>query len=460
MDSKVSQTFPLPVSPMEHLILVKDRDDYPMTLWVYLEFLGKFPNREFLEFTILEGLKGHERFQAHISGPLNKKTSDLFWVDASSEKPYIDWGKKGDPLVFPKSHRINLYSELGTRFFIRESKEKTYIYIQVHHACCDGLGIFLFLDNIHRRIFSLLSQDKSIPSYQMSNLSQKRDPSPHHIEGGRFKRFWISFKNFSDGLNYTFKSIQPLAHPPFLEVGTFEAENKYPSFKSFTFNPLETEDLIIFAKKQGASLHDLMITDLFLALAKWNESYEITKKNVNLRILIPVDLRFRTQTDPTLKNNLTFFEITQTSKALQSPQKLLQNIILETEKIRRSEPRAFLFQKFIKILGKINGLMYSAFNWDKHIYATSLLSFIPLDNFLSPAKMTQQGYSIKLDDQLLVLEKIVGMTPYQRSTPAVFNALTYRGQLTINVHYDPKIFSSIHGEALLNCFINQIKNNK
>jgi hypothetical protein len=57
------------------------------------------------------------------------------------------------------------------------------------------------------------------------------------------------------------------------------------------------------------------------------------------------------------------------------------------------------------------------------------------------------------------LEKIVGMTPYQRSTPAVFNALTYRGQLTINVHYDPKIFSPIQGEALLNCFVNQIKNN-
>jgi hypothetical protein len=117
-------------------------------------------------------------------------------------------------------------------------------------------------------------------------------------------------------------------------------------------------------------------------------------------------------------------------------------------------PSDFIFMKFLNVAGKIKGGIFRKFTGEQDYHATSLLSFIPLDRLFTPSGDASQDSFIAVGEQLL--EKIVGLGTYQEKTPAIFNAISYRGQLTIAVHFDPKAFSSSKGKELLDNYVRQI----
>ena len=144
LDASATILFPLPLTAFEKYMLLDDRPDYPMVFVLQILLSGDM-DRSAFESSFEEALWRHPLLCALVFGSPRK---GLAWRLAEERRPFLDWDRSGAPIGNAHGERINLYSEVGLRCWVRQGDATAEVTLQFHHACCDGLGAFQFLADL------------------------------------------------------------------------------------------------------------------------------------------------------------------------------------------------------------------------------------------------------------------------------------------------------------------------
>jgi NRPS condensation-like uncharacterized protein len=444
-----SSPFPLPLGPMEHYFLVSDSEKYPMSAWVCCWFTGVFDRIFFLE-SLQATIQRHPLLGSVVQGDKLHRTSNLHWVKQNNPLPHVDWAKEETPFDFPQGEWIDLQKETGLRVFIREQEDRTRLFLQFHHACCDGIASTEFLNDL----LTIYAAKKS-GAPPLGNL---RRLDERYLETrNKFKLSWKRrLLEYPLGLyraaRFFFKRVRPIgmSHAPWSFSRLDLAE---PAYFLERFTREETHRIKNTAKQNGCSLNDLFLRDLFLAIDKWNAQCCPNENKQPIRIATPINLRKLVTSSKEMPANNCFslILVDRKPRQLSSPEKLLKSIRRETRCLKNWEPGTW-FYKMLKIAGILGGKSFLLPSGER-CHGSTMFSF--MDELMRECPlMGDQGLLCAAN---MKLEMLTGLVPITNSTPVVFFCSSYDKCFSINIHYDPKKISDTQAKALLEMYCDQIK---
>ena len=164
-----------------------------MTFAIRLVFGGRFCRPTF-ETSVAEAAASHPLLTSCVHSSNNSLSvfeaapNDLMWVDSNlapviSELPLTDAGMP--PGLNSQSDRIDVSRENGFKTFVSEQYEKTDVHFLFHHAACDGIGGFKFVEEVLARYHAAETQTDFLIPVVDPDLLKLRDanceaPLPWH----------------------------------------------------------------------------------------------------------------------------------------------------------------------------------------------------------------------------------------------------------------------------------------
>ena len=139
--SSLPGLWPLPLTPFESYMIADDQPDYPMTFVVRLQFDGCV-ERETFATALAIALARNPLLTARVDD-----RDDPCWV-AGEITPWLDFGPDTEPLTGGCARPIDPHHEPGLRTWVRVGDDTSRIIFQFHHACCDGIGAFHFVEDL------------------------------------------------------------------------------------------------------------------------------------------------------------------------------------------------------------------------------------------------------------------------------------------------------------------------
>ena len=219
-----------------------------------------------------------------------------------------------------------------------------------------------------------------------------------------------------------------------------------------TLSAAETRTLRTYAKDQKASLNDLLLRDLFVTLAKWQEESGVRAKDW-IRINVPTNLRLAGEPPTPAANIVGYAFLTYRLRETHDPSRLLHGIATEMDAIRRWN----LGQLFLDGLAQaesIPGALYW-FTRGGQCWATTVLSNLgDVRRFLQPA-LRRVGREYLLGDAPLL--RVIAAPPVRPGTHAAFLATICRDELTISLRVHPDRLSQDESDRLLQTYLNQLR---
>jgi len=442
-------SFRIPVTPLEHYLMSYDSQEYPFTFWVCCWFTGLFDRQIFLE-SLKEIIPRHPLLGALVQGNKHRRTSSLFWVKKEDPLPYIDWNDEGKPFNFPQSSWIDLRKEGGIRIFIREKKDKTRVFFQFHHACCDGHASQIFIDDL-LTIYSAKKTNSPTDGI-LGHLNES-----YLIKRNKFKlrgpmRLWELPSGLYKTAKFFFKKVRPLetpnSRPSFSNLHTPK-----PSYNLVRFSQEDTQKIKDSAKELGCSFNDLILRDLFLTVHQWNIKWDPSEKLKPIRIGIPVDLRrfVELSNEMPTANIFTISFMDRKPHQIRYPEKLLDSIRRDMAHLKTRESGTWL-HRLLRISGIIGWNSFMLPSGERR-QGTTMLSYIGEHMRFSSLKR-DHGFICAGN---MKLDLMSGLVPLTDSSPAVFFCSKYADRFAINMHYDPRKLPDEHAKELSNLYCQQIK---
>ena len=281
----MSLSFPL--TTIEECLYWQDRPAYPWSWFARLKFSGCLDRTAF-EAALATALARHPLLTAKV-GIVGRR--QLCWFSVDDAEPVICWerGPVGGPLP-PAAHQ-DLQREIGIRFHVRTDATASELTIQFHHTCCDGIGGCLFIEDL-LLAYALACGD---PPGQL----QLRPLDPGKLRGrGRFGlTFPTLLRMAPQQLVGVLRGRQFLTRRPVPLVPHRACPNDdlppkgYPATLHYVFDEESTIRGRRISQRLGVTLNDLLVRDLFLALAEWRSRQNIDNDGHWLRMVIPMNLR-------------------------------------------------------------------------------------------------------------------------------------------------------------------------
>ena len=407
-------------------MLADDRPEHPMTFVMRLVLSGEFERRAFA--TAVELAVGrHPLLGAHVRRCGGR---GLAWVPALDPRPWIDYGATSDPRTFPGAERIDLGSSSGVRLWVRTARGRTEISAQFHHACCDGLGAFRFLEDL------LVAYDRA--------ARPAADAAFRPLDVGLLRhraRFGLSWPRIALRLPVELAGIvvgvaglllirpAPLATPsrPVLDAMARLAVLDCPSH---TFEPAESEELLRAARDARATLNDVVLHDMLVTLHAWNVRHDSAARRRGLRIVFPVNLRGPRDGALPAANVVAMVFLDRRVDRFRDRGRELGRITLETRLVKKLRT-SLAFVRCVAMLAAIPGAL-DVLTRARRCYATGV--FANLGEVFADAPLPRrQG---RLITGRLVLEEVHSTPPVRPLTGVALSLLSYAGRMTLDLNYD------------------------
>lgn len=442
-----TRVFPLHVTSFEHYMFVDDRDRYPMSFIVQLEFSGDI-NRELFEESILQALQRHPLLQATI-GPA-KQGKDC-WVSAPNKTPVIDWGKLNEPIEFENGERIDLREEIGVRFFIRHDEHQAIVTTQFHHSTCDGIGSYQFLGDV---LFEYAIRTGDAHLQPPEELEPKKlrgrgkasyDMNNFRLPNGKYQRTW------DEALRLLVRNNIVLRSP---ERKPAEFRCPFPGIESYTFDKQQFKSLRLAAQGQGQIVNDLLVEKLFQTLHDWHDKLPGRPWRRHVAIMMPMNLR-ESEDQALSACNVVAHAFVRRKRSdlndIATFRKRLSNELLQLKHHRKE----------IRFMHMLAGGHYfypktlkASLDWKRNL-ATAILSNTgdPTKQFY--AQLPREGSVVRCGN--LKLEDISGVPPIRPGTSTTVSIFTYRRELKICLRCDPNKFSEAETRQLLDLYVHNIE---
>jgi len=431
---------------LEEFLFWEDRPAYPWSCFIRLHFSGPLDRRAF-ENAVRTVLPRHPLFCAKAR---MRSRTHVEWVVQDDPQPIIRWesGPLGGP--FPAATHLDLLREIGIRFHIVSDGRASDVVIQFHHACCDGIGICAFVDEL--LIAYALALGAASDGLQLPPL----DPARLALRG----RFGLTLGELMRVLSkqavgllgirqFLMRAPAPLLpHQPCDDEASTSAE--YPAVLSDTLEVAQTAGLCQAAIQRGVRLNDVLATRLFLALTEWRSRHGVPADGW-LRMMVPVNLRTpadRTMPAVSLASSI-FLDRRRRDGA--DAEGLLRSIHEEMNLIR-SHRLSFTFAFFSRLLNLFPGELKRRSRAPR--CAMSCI-FSNVGRLFEHSPLPRRGSNLAAGNLTLEASEIVA--PIRPYTCAAFVAATYANRLTITLHYDPRPLSHDQATDLLETFLRRLQ---
>jgi hypothetical protein len=353
------------------------------------------------------------------------------WIDGDGSLPPVDWGPEGTPIRHPDGPAIDLASAAGLRAWVRESDGTTRLFLQFHHACCDGWAAVQFIEELLVAYHIQIEGPRCGLTLRPLRPDRLRDRGrlevpPHWWE--RLRDLWVGARLWS---GWTFR--QPALLAPG-RTAPAEVEPPLLDFQTVALGRELTGALRQAAAAAGGSLHDVLLRDLFQSIHQWNRRQGSDDRRP-IRLNVPLTIRERDDRLLPAANRLTFAFLSRGGRQLADPARLLEGIGVEMRAIRQD--RLGLY--FVGGLGtfcQVPGLI-PFFLGRRHSFATAVLSYG--GRLFAHSPLPRAGRRLVAGN--VVVERLSGVPPIRPLTRAAIGIGLYDDQMLINVRCDPQHFS-------------------
>ncbi|MBN2474974.1 MAG: hypothetical protein JXB62_10230 [Pirellulales bacterium] len=433
-DSPSAFLFPLPLAPFERYMLADDRPGYPMTFVLRLQMAGRVRRSPF-EAALEESLARHPLLCAFVD---HSRRRSPCWVSAGGNRPHVDWAAAAAPLRYPKCERIDLASEVGLRIWVRQAADTAQITCQFHHSCCDALGGLAFVGDLlaaygmrtaaadRKPEFGTLDPRRLLSRGRIAARTGSPMARVHSLWGTLCEAArWFAYRPVPLWSPTPAEPFQTTA-PPVLEIHTR------------TLDPVESTRLHAAAKQRGATVNDVLLRDLFLAVNAWNERPGAERQRSRIRISMPVNLRGPEDDQTPAANMVTMSFLTRASRECGNRDSLLEGIRRETDWIKRS-CRGRHFLRTLRMIFVLFGGLPRCVVGDRCLVTAVLSNLGDVSHSFAARFPLASGRMVAGD---LVLEGVAGVPPIRPYTSASLMVSTYCDATTVALRWDGRRLSA------------------
>jgi hypothetical protein len=450
VSTDISRVPALRLAPFERFMLADDSTRHPMCFIVELWLRGTLDRQAFTEAA----------YFAHRRHPLLSSLVDAnavgrgVWVDVDA-RPFLDWAAEGEPCVCPSGESIDLRREVGLRIWVREGEATARVLLQFHHAACDGLGAFQYVEDLLAAYDCLVQRpgiEPELRPLEPTRLTSRaiftapapQEPLPPIAFGDRLRGVALGVK---ETVRLLTRRADPVAAPT--------QPQKSRPFLEYHVHTLEQDEfrrLRRAATAAEATLNDLLLRDLFLALRNWNAQHGAWSDRSQLRILMPLSMRTKGDELLPAANRISYGFLTREARDVDSADSLLEGVRNETRHILRAN-LGQLFIGGISLLPSLQKPMLTVFG--RGCMATAVMT--------NPGDPTRRfTHRFRREEGELVagnvrLEKITGVPPLRHETRAAFSVVPMAGRLSLSAKCDPGLFTTEESRAVLDLFVERLR---
>ena len=370
-----TMTFPLRLSPFEKFILWDERQRQPMTSFIELHFASPLdPSR------LLGALTVAVHRNPLLASRVVERDGDLWWDYDPLYQPELLASSTQPPLRQGWPIPIDLRRECGGRYWYGTCESGWRLMIQLHHACCDGVGMRRVmidaLSGYAQPMESLLHlspgsdlcalageavntnevEDDATSALVPSGIAEDKPPRWEKLLletlGERFdfsgtcsgpaKRpltTWQRIKN-----THYFHFRLPVALRGTAKDRDFiEGVDDQEPLRHAQMSREVSQQILERARQSQVAINDLALTLLFQTCARWNRSLGDTNPRSHIRLLMPYDLRSRVDLRMPAANRLSFSFLGRSAGQCENFAELLASVQAEVQAIKDSRlPLDFL----------------------------------------------------------------------------------------------------------------------
>ncbi len=369
---------------------------------------------------------------------------------------------------------INILREPGIRFWIYDEpeKERAEIWYHFHHVATDALGSFLFLDEILSRYAGIkLPETPVFTEEDVTAAANIHATFP--LSRCACRQVLAYFTNFLNPFRLTPLELRdPCADgntqfPSLIQDENHEHETPIMPALFHTFERDFTRKLRNYARKEGVSMNNLLLSTAFCATARLETEtlhpaprkhfFRFCRRN-SIQIAVPISLRKAPLDRMPLRNIVSVIFLAEPMKLWKSREKFLRRIHRKMTYFRR-HLRAELLLLELKWLcalrlGRDRRWGMRRFINRKTPLATLVVSNLGVLLNFSTLPRTEEG---KIQTGTLCIEEIQLVSP--RTTDAALTVAvgTYANRLHFGIHPDPRRLSDDAPRRFLALWIEELE---
>jgi hypothetical protein len=440
---------PLVLTPFENYMLADDRPGYPMVFAIELVFNGEI-SRPAFEEGLDRALARHPLFEAVVERPW---VGHPRWVPANGLRPQLDWAPSDAPIACEADERIDIEQEVGLRLYARSGPLRSRLVALFHHASCDGFGAIQFLTDLFVGYARALDpRARALPQYppiDAARLAHRGCLGDLRPEGAaRWKHLPAQF---DDATHPWFRPASPLAVPA--PPGPSARRLDFPGNLTRGLEAVVFRGLRAVARRAEVTVHELIMTELFLVLRDWNRQHQPGAPDRSLSIMIPTNLRGHEHEGIPSANVLGYSFCKRHASHCDDREALLKSIHREYQHFRLRRSPA-LFPLVMDVARRIPGVLHAGTRipW---CASTAVLSHVG-----DIGRAIGAHFPVTARKQLilgnLVVTEINSAPPVRPLMRASFTAFQFHECLRLGLRCDPRLYTADQAQTLLDLFVNRV----
>ncbi|MCA9132253.1 MAG: hypothetical protein KDA45_03835 [Planctomycetales bacterium] len=431
------------LTPLEELMLHQDSLGYPCALFIKLYFRGRLAKQPFEEAVRL-ACERHPLLRARIRG----SRAAPRWEFSDQAAARVRWqeGESGEPSgvdYLDIEHR-------ALQIHVRVGPASTVVLLQIHHASCDGLGAYQFVQDLlllYTRAMDTTGSAHSLPRLQTQRLAQRgRLSLPPDKLIAKLPRQAVGL---SGVCKFILRAPVPVV-PHEREASDARLATPYPAICSHQFDRETSRKLGQRAAQLGVTTNELLCARLYEALHGFRQRQALAQPDAWLRLMIPMNLRGEGAARLPAANVVSAIFLDRQGRAIESASTLLQGIHDEMQVIKRNQ-LGFTFLMSLLARRWLPGGIRRGANARK---CNTTAVFTNVGRVLAKTPLCWEESGLCCGDVWLERTEIV--PPLTAFTCAGFGATWFGDRLAIALHYDPRPFTSQNADQLLQAFVRRV----
>lgn len=435
--AKDDRTWPL--TPLERFMWSDDRPQTPLVFEVALCFDGSIDPaimREAFRFA----LGRHPLLRSTI----RSRGKAAEWVASASGWPEMTVHARGAHDE-PGLAAIDLTKSTGLRGWLLETATGWDIKLLFHHACCDGQGARMFIQDMVLAYALMCGSSRETSPFFTIDISHLDRRGLYPQATGRATTLAWKIQQI---VEFFFHPPKPTAIAVEDDAGSAKASESglKVGMCSYTFSPSEVAQLQDPKRREGASLNDVAVALLFSVISQWQQRHGMSRRSWT-RITVPCDLRGREDERMPAANRYTYVFLNRRLRDCSNWRMVLEGVQKELqEKLQTRFGVNFLAK--LEILARRPRLMRWVLG-GRSCFATAVLT-----NLSDPSRRLRKRLPVDADGFFWLAgarchDLQVRTPPLRPKTHWGVGIFEYAGRMTVTFRYDTDTITAADAEQVL-----------
>ncbi|MBM3998677.1 MAG: hypothetical protein FJ297_03870 [Planctomycetes bacterium] len=428
---------------VEHFMLADSRDSHPTTFFLRLELSAEL-DLERLRSAVDRCVRWHPLLSATIR-PCRRTLDGARWQwmvasRASWVTPTVEQHVAGGYTTSRGDWSFDLRREAGLRLSLCGRE----LWIQGHHVCCDGRGMFDFLCDLQSE-YGSPSSSAEVDARAEGAIGQLRRRAIGFSPNGRAYWNWRS-PNWARIAGYFRHRSQPLASTAAGARRSTAFHRRESTGDRVAFAPAYVrreiplcatrwhERAATAPETDRPTLNDYLLQAVFSAMAEHQQAAGLVPRNAWLRIGMPIDMRSPADRITTAINASSLVFLDRRPNQILDPRSTWRDeLVRETRRIKRHRLGVVFFD-FLEAVHRLPWGMRWA-TADRRRAVSAVVSNLGPLHFPDPSSFT--------------IEQIDALPPLRPGTRMALGVVTLRNRLGLTLHFDGRQIAPASAEAFL-----------